>query len=399
MKILVMILAILLAVSGVAISQEKKKDTYKIPELCPALRNELFGYIVAAHQTPEEYVLSKFAEHDIIFIGEFHRIKQNVLLIQNLIPKLCEAGIYHLGIEFALYEDQPLIDSLITSETYDESIARTLLFNQLPLWGYQEYADLFKAAWLLNKELPEGSKPFRIVGLNVKADWSHVTCAEERDDPEIMKLVWEKGYSDEFMAEIIMKEFVEKNEKALVFLGTHHAFTEYKQPSVDPATLEFLGFMETRAGNIIYEQVGKRAITIVLHAPWINAQGYDHPYVYAVDGMIDALIALLPSFYRNAGFDVKNTPFGTLPAKKTLYKYGYKKFVLADFCDGYICQCALSAYTGVTPIEDFITDENLEQAKLQSPNPVFKVDSIAAADFNAAIERDADIPHRFRKYE
>jgi hypothetical protein len=386
-------------VGSVIHGKEKKKDVYELPELCPALKNELFGYVVAAHLAPEEYVISKFTEHDIIFLGEFHRIKEHVMLVQNLIPKLYENGICNLGMEFALHEDQPLIDSLITSETYDESIAHALLFNQFPFWGYQEYADIFKAAWIHNRDLPEGSRPFRIVGLNVKADWSHITSAADRENPEMMNLVWEKGDPDESMAATIMREFVEKEEKALIFSGLHHAFTEYKQPRMDPNTHEFLGFVENRMGNIIFENIGDKAMTIILHAPWINAKGYGHPYVYPVDGMVDALLASLPAFYRNVGFDVKGTPFGSLPAKKTLYKLGYKKFSFADICDGYICQCAISAYEGVTPINNFITDEILEEAKRRSPNPAFKADSITAEDFNAVIKKDADIPYRFRKYE
>jgi hypothetical protein len=394
----IVVLFIMLPVSPSAIDAQKK-DTYELPDLSPALRNELFEFIVAAHQTAEEYVIGKFSDHDIIFIGEFHRIKQHVVLIQNLIPELYENGVYNLGIEYALYEDQPLMDSLLTSPTYDESIAYTLLFNQYPFWGYQEYADLFRAAWMLNKNLQEGNRPFHIVGLNVKADWSHVTSSTDRDNPEVLKAVWEKGSPDEFMAATIIAEFVEKNEKALIFSGTHHAFSEYKQPCMDPVTLEFLGSMENRMGNLIYERIGKRAITIMLHAPWINAKGYEHPYVYPADGIIDALLALLPRYYRNVGFDVKGTPFGSLPAKTSLYKFGCDNFTFADLCDGYICQCALSAYSGVTPIKNFITDETLEEAKRQSPNPAFKADSITADDFNTAIRRDSDISHWLQKYE
>jgi hypothetical protein len=398
-KMAAMIFLIVTMGAAVIHGKEKKKDVYEIPELCPALKSELFGYIAAAHLTPEEYVISKFEEHDIIFIGEFHRIKQDVKLIQNLIPQLHENGIYHLGIEYALYEDQAIIDSLITSNSYDESAAHTLLFNQFPFWGYQEYADIFKTAWALNRNLPEGSRPFRIVGLNVKADWSHVTCEADREDPAVMKLVWAKGNPEEFMAATIMHEFVANEERALVFSGLHHAFTEYREPRVNHETLEFLGFAQSRMGNIIHDSIGDRAMTIMLHAPWLNAKGYDHPYVYPVDGMVDALLASLPAFYQNVGFDVKGTPFASLPARKTLYAFGYEKFSFGDICDGYICRCALSACSGVTPIENFINDENLDEAKRQSPNPAFKADSITAGIFNEAMREEADIPYRFRKYE
>ncbi len=377
----------------------EENDKYKLPELCPALKNELFGYIIGEHQTPEDYIISKFKNHDIVFIGEFHRIKQNVELIHRLIPELYENSVHILGIECALYENQGKIDSLIFADSYDEFSAQRILFDQFVFWGYQEYADLFKTAWSLNNALPEDSIPFRVIGLNIRPDWRHVITAEDRENPEVMKKVWSCGDPDEYMAQTIIKEIIDKNEKALIFCGSHHAFTEYKQPLYDEKTKEFTGFVENRMGNLIYDIIGKRAFTIMLHAPWINAQGYSSPYVYPVDGIIDALLATLPAFYRNAAFDTKETPFGSLPARTTLYKYGYKHFSLNNYCDGYICQGLLSEYTGVTPIQGFINEDNLEAAKLQSPNPEFKKASTTIEDFNRAIQQDANISYRFRKYK
>lgn len=46
---------------------------------------------------------------------------------------------YTLGIEFAQRKDQELIDSVVTGKTYNEHLARTILFNFFVLWGYQEY--------------------------------------------------------------------------------------------------------------------------------------------------------------------------------------------------------------------------------------------------------------------
>ena len=79
--------------------------------------------------TPEEYLVGTFADHDIVFLGERHWIKQDVELVQRLIPRLHEAGIRRLKLEFLCQEDQALTDRLVTDEQYDEDVARRLFFR------------------------------------------------------------------------------------------------------------------------------------------------------------------------------------------------------------------------------------------------------------------------------
>ncbi|MFQ6113848.1 MAG: ChaN family lipoprotein [bacterium] len=374
------------------------KQREPLPQIDDGLKEELSEYLIQHYQSPGDYIVSKFKDHDIVFVGEYHRIKQNVELIQNIIPRLYENGVYNLGMEFACYADQQKIDSLITAQVYNEAVAREILFNNFVFWGYQEYADIFRAAWRLNRQLPEGPRRFRVVGLNATADWSHVKTEEDRDNPAVMKKVWSNGYSDEIMGKTVLKEFVEKGEKALIFSGSHHAFTEYKQPIYDEENKKFVRFVEDRMGNLVYNVIGKRAITIFLHSPWVNENGYSKPYVYPVDGVIDALMPTLGPQYRCVGFDTKGGPFGSLQGTTTLYKYGYDNFVLGNFCDGYIYQCPLSEYEGVTPIDGFVNMGNIAKAKAQSPNPWFKRPSVMLDDFNRAIAWDADIRRRFRRF-
>ena len=51
------------------------------PPLDPALGPELKSYIETHKQTPADYVVSKFADHDVVIMGEYHRVKENVELI------------------------------------------------------------------------------------------------------------------------------------------------------------------------------------------------------------------------------------------------------------------------------------------------------------------------------
>jgi hypothetical protein len=102
-------------VSILAFSCSPSKEP--LPSLDLDLKAKLTQYIIEHHKTPEEYVVGKFTTHDIVFLGEYHRIKHDVELVHNLIPLLYENGVYNLGIEFANYIDQADIDRLITADS------------------------------------------------------------------------------------------------------------------------------------------------------------------------------------------------------------------------------------------------------------------------------------------
>ena len=114
---------------------------------------ELLRYLREHPETPEKYVVGKFTQYDVVFMGEWHRIRHDVQLVHRLIPKLYRAGVRHLGIEFGNYEDQDLVDQLITADTYDERLARKLMFRYFVWWGYREYQDIYRKAWEFNRRV------------------------------------------------------------------------------------------------------------------------------------------------------------------------------------------------------------------------------------------------------
>ena len=111
-------------------------------------------YLKTHHQTAEDYIVGQFKTHDIVFLGEnCHRCNQNELLLERLIPLLYNAGVRIVGYEMACSVDQPAIDRLVNGPTYDEAAAFTILQHWDFQWAYQEYADVFRAAWQLNHGL------------------------------------------------------------------------------------------------------------------------------------------------------------------------------------------------------------------------------------------------------
>jgi hypothetical protein len=188
----------------------------------------------------------------------------------------------------------------------------------------------------------------------------------------------------------VILDAVRRGDKVLVYCGIHHAFTEYRQPVV--ADGEFRRFSnDLRCGNYVFAHLGKRAVTVFLHAPWSSQEGYSSRMRHPADGIIDALmLAVSP---RPVGFSIGESPFGELRIRDAVYRHGYDEFKLKNFCDGWIYTKPISEYEGVAAIPGWIHEGNLRFAQTQSPNPSFRQASVE--EFNSGLARDAEIHRRW----
>ena len=342
--------------------------------------SESYDYIVNEAEAPADYVASLFKRHDVVFIGEFDRVKQQVDFVRELIPVLDAAGVKRLGIEYALYEDQELIDRLVTAASYDELLAEQILFNRLVIWGYQEYADLFRTAWEVNRNKGSGEEPFRIIGLNVRQNWEHLRTQDDIEDPEVIRKVISNGIPDVYMAQVIRKEFITPGEKGVVYTNAQHAFTDYTNTAYAEKALSQGLDDNRRTGNIIHDEIYERAATVLLHSPWPDSKA-GTGLAYPANGIIDDLIKRLPEERTFLGFDIAGTPLGAQRIYTSSYIDGYPQITFADLCDGYIILGPMSAYVPVTAIEGFINSGNIDRALEQFPGPK-EEEEISVADMN-----------------
>jgi hypothetical protein len=336
-------------------------------------------------QPPEDYVVAAFAAHDIVFLGELPKIRQDVQFVSSLIPRLAAAGISNLGIEYALSDDQEKIDALVTAGAWDEARARSIVFDWVVTWGFQEYIDIFHTAWKLNRGLPAGGRPFRIVGLSVRENWQYLRSERDSRDPAVVAKVFGNGIPDAHMAQIIEREFTGKGEKALIFCGTQHAFTAYRNPDYERDAAELKLAETRRAGNIVYAKIGSRAFSIAIHSPWPDP-GSRSGLAWAADGGVDALIDALPPEKSSAGFDTSG-PLGALPVTRGYRSASGGALTLRDLFDGYVILGPVADYRPVTPIADFVRPEDAGQALERFPGP--KPASLTAEQANRAIADDA----------
>jgi hypothetical protein len=343
------------------------------PAIAPALQAELQEWFATHGQPPLDYVVGLFADHDVVLLGEQHRIRHDVLLVQELLPRLHAAGVYVLATEFARRADQELLDSLVTADTWDEALGREIVFRHFMPWGYREYVDVLKAAWQVNHDRPAGSPVMRVIGVNNAPDFSHFKSEADWENPEIRRLVFGSQTEADWAAPVLAA--VKNGTKVLVHCGIHHAFTGYRQPRVQDGS--FRGFGEVRFGNHLREALGHRAVTVYLHAPWSGTAGYASPFVHPAGGRLDAFMLGRAGGPFPVGFDVAGSPLAELPIENAVYKHGYELFTLADFSDGWIYTQPVSAYQPVAYIDGWINESNVAEARRTAMQPRWRTYSVA----------------------
>lgn len=338
------------------------------PSISEELQADLEAWLSEDGQDPADYVLGLFAGHDVVLLGEQHRILHDVLFVQELLPRLSAVGVTVLATEFARRVDQPLLDSLMAVPEWDEQLAREIIFRQFVVWGYREYVDILKAAWEFNRDMPDGAEPLRVVALNHEMDFSHFKSEEDWNNDDIWKQVT-GPQSEADWARVILGE-VESGKKVLVHCGIHHAFSGFRQPRVQRG--EFAGFVEGRMGNHLRQALGARAVTVYLHAAWGDSAGVGPQRVHPATGRLDAFMLGRAGGPFAVGFNTAGSPLGELPITNAIYSYGYDPLTMALFCDGWIYTQPLGEYETVTYIGDWVTEENLDRARAGSMNPRFR---------------------------
>lgn len=351
-------------------------------------------YLRQNWRSPEQYIIHKFKTHDVILLSEDHSIKHNLLLAQEIIPKLYKAGIYNFGVEFGAFEDQALADSLITAPEYNEDIARKIMFNYNVGWVFQEYRDIYKAAWKLNKSLPPKARKFRIINISYRYNWA--SCDDRyfgfRTSESIRK-VYTRGNMEFFRAAVIKKQILDKNQKILVLCGFGHAYTKYKTPYYDYREKNFYRFDTHRMGNILYRVAPARVFTILLHYPF-ESKAFGPAILYPpANGAIDEVMKRFKD--KRAGFDLTNTPFGVL-RDTSQYSIGYKNFKMSDMADGYIYQKPFDEYEGCTIDKDFFTEANWPAVKLNYPDKDVERVPESKEAYLEKISKYVDLKWRYR---
>ena len=342
----------------------------------------LAEYLTAHHQTAEDYIVSRFKTHDVVFLGEAHITRERELFLQRLIPLLYKAGVRTLGYEMGCSEDQAAIDTLVNAPTWDEAAAFNILAHWDFSWPFQEYADVYRAAWELNHSLPKGAPKFRILGIDIRPDFRRVPADADPMiafrpllNPKVaegLRGIIVGGPDRDLtrntrMAEILRREVLSKGQKALMFNGSGHSTTKYLRPN-----RAGVGERRMVVGYMIHQEIGDRAMGVLLGGPGALMGGAS---ASGKDPILNAAVASLPPGADNVGFDTKGSPIGSLTV--TVSKVDTLK--MEDFWDGLVFVSLKTPWDASTANFTYLTDERVKTAKAEGnipDRPVITVESL-----------------------
>lgn len=312
---------------------------------------------------PDAYLLGQFRSADVVLLGEDHAVRQSIAFVSNAIPRLYAAGVTNLVMEFGAEEDQARLDRLVTAPTYDAQAARALMFNYNVMWSWQDYRDLYRAVWAFNRGLPRGKPPFRIVNMSYVFDWSGFSGIRT---PETLRQVFPRGMVDQFRAERIAREVLDKGQKALVLTGTLHAFTRFAAGQTQSDGDGFCQRTANALGNRLHAAYGTRIANVMLHQSLPALPGRRAPFEQPGDGSVERIMRLNGN--RPAGFDLRGAPMGSI-RDYSYYGICDRDFTLADLFDGYIFLAPFRDLRAATPDPDFVDETSLARAIGQFPDP------------------------------
>lgn len=337
--------------------------------------SELADFVAKAPGAADT-VIAMLGTSDLVLIGETGYAREQVQFAADLIPRLDSADVRVFGYQYADTEDQALIDRLLTAPTFDEDLARQILFNHLTVFGFQEHVDIFRAAWQINRRKSSGDTPFRIVALSNRLDYEAITNEDDIKDPEVMQAVFASGVPDATMARILGTEVLDRGTKAVAYLQLDHAFTGLSRTGYED-DLRAVGFTDVRrAGNELRASYGDRVVTAALHGPIQNSRsriGFGYP----TGGILDRAVAQIGEG-ATAGFAVAGSPFEQVPiAGDIASEPGNETLTLGRYADAYLVVAPIGGLHAVTAIPDFITESNLDEAVRRFPgvrpeNPTVK---------------------------
>lgn len=294
------------------------------------LRQRFARESAATLQSPADYVMRKFQDHDIVLLGEAHGWAHNTDFLQVLLPRLHAAGI-GFAFEPINARHQAELDRLVTASRFDEESANFLLLDTG--FNYLGYREVLQAAWKLNRSLPPKAPRFRITALDESdmgtvRDWSQLRPGEKAGDPQVRARMIEAlgpGDSrDQLWMQIIDREFIRKGVKAVVYAGANHTSTRFL---IERGWDGAVGHHRT-VGNMLFDYIGSRAFTILLH------EGSRYRTQMVEDLLGD-------SRGRQFGIDLQAGLLGAVPSLMDGYlpmqkRGGPEGYTLSDVADGYI---------------------------------------------------------------
>ena len=319
---------------------EKKSTAIDVGKVSPEDRARLAGTLKEHGLAPVDYVVGTFRDHEVVLLGETHGVQETCRFVADLVePLYRRAGVRQLASEFIRSRNTDRVNRLVTAPEFDEARAVAIQRDgPWPTWGYQEYLDILRAVWKLNRGLPAGAERFRVAGLD--SDWDQYDLwFTHRQDPRKRFNIQLERESN--MAHVVETEAFEKKRKTLVHVGWSHSILCHG----------------VRLGTVLHKKYGERLFQVAMHRLDTVGRGRKPARITRFLEEIHRAAGGRP-----AGFDVVGSPLANLVDSETMWSRARKDARFGHFHQGYVILKPLAELHEVHWVKGFITDAMFEKA-------------------------------------
>lgn len=294
-----------------------------------------------------------FDKHNLVALAEAHKLQEEHDFILVLIksPQF-NKKVKNIVVEFANALYQKTIDDYIAGKNIPLTDLRKAFrntgFSPFSPWDAPVYERFFIEVRNVNQSLPQNQK-LRIIAGDPPVNWN-----KSKEEIEKVKL---NNPRDNHFANIVIKEVLNKNQKALLLIGGNHVYRHSWNPYSDILTGKVIDILEKDTPNSVY--------VIFTHAfenrnvkLESDLSNYDKPYIFELKktwlGKISTDSLLLQSVSR--GF-----PDGKIASLKINF---YPTMTLEDLADAYLYFGDLNTLTASQPLKEMYETDTIYTKEL-----------------------------------
>jgi hypothetical protein len=174
-------------------------------------------------------IVAAFGQRPVVIVGENHWLQQAGDFYVRLVRDAAfQNTVQDIVIEFASRHNQPLLDRYVGGEDVPMEQVRPIWRDttKVASWESPIYAEWLAAIREVNRGLP-ASRRLRVLAGDTAIDWGRIHTHSE----------WaELGDNNISIADVVVREVLQKKRRALVVLGANHVTKSGDRTGSDNAT-------------------------------------------------------------------------------------------------------------------------------------------------------------------
>lgn len=131
------------SVAPAVLPAQQKAQSIKASAMTAEQEEELLKHLRQNHKPAIDFVVGKFAKHDVVMLGETHQVAENCKFVQSLIGPLYGRDVRLMIWEFTRSRQDKDLNRLLIADKFDQALAAAI-FRDHPwaTWGYKDYVDV-----------------------------------------------------------------------------------------------------------------------------------------------------------------------------------------------------------------------------------------------------------------